>query len=240
MLVCGSRHSFDLARGGWVTLGQTPHEGDSASMVEAREAFLGAGHFEPIAEAVAAAAGPAPACAVELGAGTAYYLARLLDARPACVGLALDVSRPALRRAVRAHRRISAIRCDVWQELPLRDGCADVVLDVFAPRHGAEIDRILAPGGTLVVVTPTPRHLAELAPLGAISVDERKQERLDTTLAPLRRRDRRELDFQLSLPPKEALLLLRMGPSAHHAHAAILPARPLTVTVSVYVDSYRR
>ncbi len=135
--------------------------------------------------------------------------------------------------------RIAAIRCDVWQELPLRDGCADVVLDVFAPRNGAEIARILAPGGTLVVVTPTPRHLAELAPLGAISVDERKEERLEATLSSLTRRDRRELEFELSLQPREVLQLLRMGPSAHHSSAVIVPPGPHAVTVSVYVDSYR-
>jgi 23S rRNA (guanine745-N1)-methyltransferase len=207
-------------------------------MLAARDAFLGAGHFEPIAHAVVAAAGPSPACAVELGAGTAYYLARLLDAVPGCVGLALDVSRPAVRRAVRAHRRITAVRCDVWQELPLRDGCADVVLDVFAPRNGPEIARVLAPGGTLVVVTPTPRHLAEIAPLRTISVDERKQERLDATLAPLRRRARQELGYELSIAPNEAMLLLAMGPTAYHTFAVVFPAEPLTVTVSVNVDSY--
>ena len=206
-------------------------------MVAAREEFLAAGHFEPIAGAVADAA-PGGDCAVELGAGTGHYLARLLDAAPDRIGLALDVSRPALRRAARAHVRISAVRCDVWRELPLRDGCADVVLDVFAPRNGPEIARVLSPGGTVVVVTPTPRHLSELRPFGAISVDERKEERLEATLAPLTRHDRRELTFELSLGAREALLLLRMGPSAHHAHTAILPARGLTVTVSVYVDSW--
>jgi 23S rRNA (guanine745-N1)-methyltransferase len=208
-------------------------------MVAAREEFLAAGHFAPIAEALVAAA-PAGEWAVELGAGTGYYLARLLDSRPELAGIALDASRPALRRAARAHQRITAVGCDVWRELPLRDGSADLVLDVFAPRNGPEIARVLAPGGTLVVVTPTPRHLAELRPLGAISVDERKEERLEKTLAPLERRDRRELEFELLLQPREALLVLRMGPSARHGAApAIVPAEGLTVTASVLVERWR-
>ena len=62
-------------------------------MVAARDEFLGAGHFEPIADATAAAALEAigeragtPGFAVDLGAGTGYQLARLLDSLPALAG----------------------------------------------------------------------------------------------------------------------------------------------------------
>jgi 23S rRNA (guanine745-N1)-methyltransferase len=51
--------------------------------------------------------------------------------------------------------------------LPLADACADLMLDIFAPRNGAEFHRVLRPGGALLVVTPHPDHLAELVgPLG--------------------------------------------------------------------------
>ena len=112
-------------------------------MVAARDEFLGAGHFEPIADAAAAAALEAvgeragtPGFALDLGAGTGYQLARLLDSLPAWRGLALDASAPALRRAARAHPRMAAVACDVWGELPLQDGAADLALNVFAPRNG--------------------------------------------------------------------------------------------------------
>src|SRR6202044_3128376 len=69
--------------------------------------------------------------------------------------------------------------------LPVADGAAAVVLDVFAPRNGAELRRVLHPAGRLLVVTPSPGHLAELAgPLGLLSVDPRKDERLAGTLGP--------------------------------------------------------
>ena len=85
------------------------------------------------------------------------------------------MAKPAARRAARAHPRAGAAVCDVWRGLPLADACADVVLDVFAPRNGAEFRRVLRPGGRLVVVTPTPAHLAELVPLlGLIGVDPDK------------------------------------------------------------------
>ena len=184
-LQCGAGHSFDVARQGYVSLlpgAPRAASGDSAAMVAARELFLGAGHFEPLEAALAAAAAGAPAggCVADLGAGTGWQLARVLDALPPRPGLALDVSRPALRRAARAHPRIGAVGCDIWGALPMRPEAVGLMLNVFAPRNGAEMARVMAPDARLVVVTPTPRHLEELAgPLGLLSVDERKPERLE-------------------------------------------------------------
>ena len=93
VLRCGEGHSFDIARQGYVNL--VPGPGDSAEMVEAREAFLAAGHSAASSEALAeeAAGGEAPGRVVDLGAGTGHYLARVLDALPERIGLALDCIR---------------------------------------------------------------------------------------------------------------------------------------------------
>jgi 23S rRNA (guanine745-N1)-methyltransferase len=238
-VVCGNGHSFEIARQGYISLTlpqRRPHRGDTTDMVAAREAFLGGGFYEPIADAVANAAF-VTGCVVELGAGTGYYLATLLDAQLTSVGIALDVSRPALRRAARAHERITAVAADVWDELPLCDGVVDLVLNVFAPRNGEEIARVLAPEGELIVVTPTPRHLAEL-PL-PVSVDERKEERLLAELSPrLKSIARRNLDYELDLNRDDARKLIEMGPSARHVGEVELPER-MTVTVSVTVETFR-
>jgi 23S rRNA (guanine745-N1)-methyltransferase len=236
-VACRNGHSFDVARQGYISLTQRrPHTGDSTEMVAAREQFLGGGFYEPIADAVVNAAF-VTGCLVELGAGTGYYLATLLDAQPTSFGIALDVSRPALRRAARAHERITAVAADVWDELPLRDGAVDLVLDVFAPRNGDEIARVLAADGELIVVTPTPRHLAEL-PL-PVSVDERKEERVLAELSPrLKSIARRNLDYELDLSREDARNLIAMGPSAHHVGELELPER-MTVTVSVTVETFR-
>ncbi|WP_418605282.1 putative RNA methyltransferase [Georgenia sp. SUBG003] len=163
---CGAGHTFDVARQGYVSLlagGRRTVTGDDAAMVQAREAFLSRGHYATVARAVAKIlpAGTAGLC-VDLAGGTGYYLAAVADAHPGLVGLAVDLSTAALRRAARAHGRVAAVGADVRQPLPLRDGAADVVLSIFGPRNVPEIGRILAPRGTLVVVTP---HAA--APGGA-------------------------------------------------------------------------
>jgi 23S rRNA (guanine745-N1)-methyltransferase len=268
---CTNRHAFDVARQGYVNLQPGGgHRGDDAAMVAARADFLAAGHYAPIVEAVAATAaaeaavdpggvaddrvapghlataaaprdGGRAGCVVDVGAGTGYWLAAVLERLPGRVGLALDVSRYALRRAARAHRRIGAVGCDTWRALPVRSGVADLVLDVFAPRNGPEIARVLRPGGRLLVVTPTPRHLGELVTaLGLVTVDERKRERLDDALRPwLSPAGRERHEFGMALDHTDVTALAAMGPSARHVDPATLAARvaalsqPFTVTASV-------
>jgi 23S rRNA (guanine745-N1)-methyltransferase len=228
---CDAGHSFDVARQGYVSLlPGTPRagSGDSAQMVAAREAFLGAGHFEPLAEAlVQAAEATGDGCVLDLGAGIGWQLACVLDSQPECQGIALDVSRPALQRAARAHPRIGAVGCDIWGALPVRSAAAGLVLNVFAPRNGEEMARVVSSDGLLVVVTPTPRHLDELTgPLGLLSVDSRKAERLVRELGPgLELLSSEEREWRMSLGPGDLEALVMMGPSGVHADREELRAR---------------
>jgi 23S rRNA (guanine745-N1)-methyltransferase len=259
-LHCARGHAFNVARQGYASL--LPKKargegGDTAAMVQARADFLAAGHFADLAtgvaraaaEAIAAAAadGARAGCVVESGAGTGYYLARVLDALPGRVGIALDRSRYALRRAARAHERIGAVACDVWRRMPVAATAAVLALNVFAPRNGAELRRILNPAGRLVVVTPDDDHLRELArALGLLAVDERKQERLAGKLGPyFDLTSQREYRDALELGRADMLAAAQMGPAAWHADEADLAARvrslpeQVTATVSVRVAVFR-
>jgi len=228
---CARGHSFDIARQGYVNLlpgGASTGTADTAAMVAERASFLAAGHFEPIVSAVAQTMAQyvagVPGCVLDAGAGTGYYLARALDETADRVGIALDISKHAARRAGRAHPRIVAAVCDVWAGLPVRDGTAAVVLNVFAPRNAAEFARVLAPGGCLVTVTPEPGHLRELVDiLGLVSVDADKDRRLEGTLGEwFERVEYRRIEARLTLTLEEALSLVLMGPSAWHVAPASL------------------
>src|SRR5437763_1017493 len=81
--------------------------------------------------------------------------AGVLADHPGATGLALDVSKYALRRAAKAHPRAGAAACDAWQGLPMRERTASVLLNVFAPRDGAEFHRVLRADGALIVAGPT-------------------------------------------------------------------------------------
>ena len=252
---CTAGHSFDVARQGYLSLLPGDAElgsADSAEMVAARERFLDARHFDPLADALTAEAqralrGGPDGCILDLGAGTGWLLSRILEAVPRRSGLALDLSKHALRRAARAHERIGAVAADAWRRLPVRDDAAALALSIFAPRNGAEIARVLSPEGALMVVVPTGRHLIELVePLGLVTVDERKPERLAAKLDPhLSVRSASELEWSLALSKEEVIDVVAMGPSAVHLDTAALRdaveglPEPVSVTASVELSVRR-
>ncbi|MFE9191484.1 putative RNA methyltransferase [Micromonospora sp. NPDC007208] len=254
-LRCPRRHSFDIARQGYVNLltGRAPHVGDTAEMVAARADFQAAGHYDVISGALAAAATRAGAgfgaypLVVDAGAGTGRYLAAVLAALPDAVGLALDVSKPALRRAARAHPRAAAALADTWQRLPLADASTAVLLNVFAPRNGAEFHRVLDPAGTLLVVTPDTDHLVELVDaLDLLRVDPDKADRVTDSLGGhFTLVSSAAHRVELALSRAEVATLVGMGPSAWHTDPDALAARlaalpePVRVTMAVRVDAYR-
>lgn len=253
-LACEAGHSFDIARHGYVNLlqgGASAGTADTPEMVAARSAFLARGHFRPLdeelADAVALAVGGSEGCVADVGAGTGEHLAAVLDRLPHRTGLALDISKHAARRAARAHPRIGAVVCDAWGRLPVRDGVAAAVMCVFAPRNAAEFARMLVPGGALVVVTPTVHHLRELIePLGMISVDPEKAERVDRALGGhFTLQDARRFEQRIILTPEDAVAVVSMGPSARHTSPLEVRGRvevlgqAIEATVSVDITVWR-
>jgi 23S rRNA (guanine745-N1)-methyltransferase len=249
-LRCPAGHSFDIARHGYVGLltGTRAISGDDAAMAQARERFLSTDTYAPIRKAVARLAtdsAPEQATVVDVGCGTGYYLAGVLDQVPGARGLGLDTSVRALRSAARAHERAAAAAWDVFRPFPLASGVAEVVLDVFAPRNPVEFHRVLRPTGRLIVVRPTSRHLAELRGQvpAMVTIDPDKEQRLHRALDPcFEAAVTEQVEYTAPLTRQEALDLVGMTPSARHlSHTDLNDAGPLPdhVTVSVLATAYR-
>ncbi len=240
-LRCAAGHAFDVARQGYVSLfARAPRvEGDLPAMVAARERVEDAGLLESlerrVAEVVRQATSREPVrVALDAGGGTGHLLAAVLaDAfdpephdgdegwarSPSVGGLVLDLSAPALRRAARRGPAVAAIRVDLWERWPVADGSVDVVLDVFAPRNPPEFHRVLRPTGTLVVVTPGPGHLREVAePVGLVTVDPDKDARVDEQFSGMFEAQGREaVDVIQTVSHDVAVDLVAMGPAGVHA-----------------------
>ncbi|MET4783635.1 putative RNA methyltransferase [Glaciihabitans sp. UYNi722] len=250
-LTCERNHTFNIARQGYASLlvgGHSPHLGDTTDMVRARQAFLAAGHYRPIADAVAEAIpGDSRGLCVDLAGGTGYYLERVLELQPSLDGLVLDASVAAVKVAARSHPRIAAASADAWRALPVRSGAVGHILNVFGPRNGPEMRRILEQGGTALIVTPRPSHLEQLRErLGMIGIQDAKEDRLDAQLAGLTLAARRTVEYTAAISPSDVFNEVSMGPSAFHVKPAELEARvqqlePETmVTIAVSVSTYRK
>ncbi|ASR39046.1 rRNA (guanine-N1)-methyltransferase [Prauserella marina] len=254
-LRCGRGHSFDAAKQGYVNLLHAKvaaGTADTTEMVAARTAFLGSGFYAPLAGLLADSVPGEPDLVVDAGAGTGYYLARVLDRFAAATGLALDVSAAALRKAAKAHPRAGAIGWNLWEPWPVADATADVVLNVFAPRNAAEFHRVLCPDGVLLVAGPASGHLGELAStLGLLDAESGKEKRLGATLGShFELVSRRETTHAAELTAEQVRHVVTMGPNAHHLHRDGLGERlaeltasmtgTLTVTTSFHVSAYRR
>lgn len=217
--------------------------------------------------AAVVAATEAPGIVLDVGSGPGTYLAHALDAdgpdvqvadgsdvqvadgrdgRPgsapagpvtARLGVALDLSAVAIRRAARVHPRAGAVVGDVTERLPVVDDAAAVVLDVFAPRNQREYARVLHPDGVLAVVTPRTGHLSELAE-ATIAVDPEKERRLRDSLEPtFVQRSSEDLTWTMDLSAEDVHDVVHMGPSHHHVDPDRAFA-PAAVTAAVTVSTW--
>jgi 23S rRNA (guanine745-N1)-methyltransferase len=215
-------------------------------MVGARAEFLGAGHYLPLANVLVELSKDYAVGArliLEAGAGTGYYITRVLDALPKSLGLAIDLSKYAARHAAKAHGRLDAAVADIWEGLPLKDCSIDLALNVFAPRPGHELFRTLQPDGKLIVAIPTYQHMAELHDsLGLLEVDRNKELRVARALDPFfTQLERRFCGWNMELNQQQITHLVGMGPSARHIDPATLAGRiealPTTVSVTGAVEA---
>jgi 23S rRNA (guanine745-N1)-methyltransferase len=221
---CVQGHNFDMARDGYINLlgGKAlgPLRGDSAEMVTARRAFLGRGHYQPLAEAVAeATAASRPQVVADFGCGEGYYLNHVmksLEARSA-QGYGSDISKPAIIAAAKAYPKLHWIVADTNQGIPYKTHSVDVGICVFAPRNAVEFARVIRPGGHLIIVIPTPDHLLSLrAQFGLLGIEEDKSTKLRDQLQTFHHMASTKVGGDLELDVAAARELIAMTPNARH------------------------
>jgi len=240
-LLCGRGHSFDLANSGYVNLARPRRHapaagGDTRAQLEHRARFLALGHFDAIADVIAAEAADTRGRVLDAGCGTGFHLAQVIAALAASAGSGIDLSKDAAAWCARRHPDSSFAVADIWQCWPIRSASVDLVLSIFAPRNEAEAARVLRPGGIMALVFPGERHLIELRrAFGLLGLAKNKREAYAARLGPdferpLHRRVRR----RARLDGDGILDAILMGPNA--AHGLTLERRPGHTAVTIDIE----
>lgn len=166
---CEVGHSFDVAREGYVNLlpvqnKRSKDPGDSKEMVAARRRFLMAGHYAPIAHALAQAVAAhtnGPLSCLDAGCGEGYYLRQLQRESLTLSVLGLDISKWAVQAAAKQDKSSTWV-VGSNANLPVVSATLDCVLSLFGFPVYTEFARVLKPGGLLIQVDTGEQHLREL------------------------------------------------------------------------------
>ena len=165
--ICCNRHSFDIARQGYVNLltVQQKHSlnpGDTREQVLSRREFLDAGFYAPIGDALVETAKELNITGqiLDVGCGEGYYSARLADALEAEL-TGLDISKEAVRCAAAKYKGKQWL-CATAAHIPVEDGSADLLTSLFALTLPQEFCRVLRKDGYYFQVLAAEDHLLGL------------------------------------------------------------------------------
>lgn len=237
---CANRHAFDRGRGGYLNLliggrlSATTTPGDTPDALAARRRFLDAGHYGPIAAALAVAVGTPDGPVLDVGCGEGYYLSQL--ALPDRYGL--DVAKSAVQMASRRLPDSQFVVGSAYR-LPVLAGSVGAVISVFAPHPFDEFQRVLRPGGRWVTVTPGPDHLREMRPVLTGEAQRKAEERLQRReVPPAEAASAMRVQFELQLDATALRELFYMTPIQWQAGATGAATEGgRTVSVDVWVSS---
>ena len=166
-LVCTNRHSFDLAKFGYVNLApqvKASKDYDKENF-QNRQLVLENGFYNHILNALSECLSPLahPANILDIGCGEGYYSRSLQERHPDHSFYAFDLSKESIQLAAKSDQewKVKWFVGDL-AHLPLLDQSMDLLLDIFSPANYQEFKRVLAPDGRLIKVIPTATHLQEI------------------------------------------------------------------------------
>ena len=166
-LKCEHRHSFDLAKFGYVNL--APQIKQSANYdkenFQNRQQILEAGFYQAILKGVSdsLATNPSAKTVLDIGCGEGFYSRKLQEVHPDKTFYAFDISKDSVQIAAKSEPNW-AVNWFVGDlaRLPIKDASMDILLDIFSPANYGEFRRVLSQNGILIKVVPTENHLKEI------------------------------------------------------------------------------
>ena len=215
--LCPNRHSFDIARQGYVNLlpvqqKRSLQPGDTKEQVQSRRAFLDGGFYAPIAEALCNLAKGYTGPILDIGCGEGYYSSRLQE-KMGTELIGLDISKEAVRFAAARYKSAQWL-CASAARLPVSDNSVGLVTSLFALTIPEEFRRVLRPDGAYIQVLAAEDHLMGLK---SIIYPELKHKEKDSVpeIPGFRLVESRALRFDFTVEGQQVQNLLSMTPHVY-------------------------
>ena len=166
-LKCCNRHSFDLAKFGYVNLASQIKQSANYDKenFQNRQQILEAGFYQAILEAVSdlLASSETSTTVLDIGCGEGFYSRKLQESHSDKTFYAFDISKDSVQIAAKSEPNW-AVNWFVGDlaRLPIEDASMDILLDIFSPANYGEFRRVLSKDGILIKVIPTENHLKEI------------------------------------------------------------------------------
>lgn len=166
-LKCKNKHSFDLAKLGYVNLAPQVKQSKAydKSNFQNRQLILEAGFYQPILKKLLEILSSLPQHdnLLDIGCGEGYYARNLQAQLPAKRIYAFDLSKESIQLAAKSDHSL-AVNWFVGDlaHIPIQDASMDVILDIFSPANYQEFQRVLQKNGLLIKIIPSSQHLQEI------------------------------------------------------------------------------
>lgn len=147
-LKCKNKHSFDLAKFGYVNLApQVKQSKDyDKSNFQNRQLILEAGFYQPILKKLLEILSSLPQHGnlLDIGCGEGYYARNLQAQLPDKHIYAFDLSKESIQLAAKSDHSLTVN----WfvgdlAHIPIQDASMDMILDIFSPANYQEFQRVL-------------------------------------------------------------------------------------------------
>jgi 23S rRNA (guanine745-N1)-methyltransferase len=161
-LVCGRKHSFDIARSGYVNLLQpqdrrSRQPGDTAAAVAARRRLHDRGFTAPLLAGILQMLEPSGSI-LDAGCGEGFYAGHLHGSD----AVGVDISTPAIDAAAKRYPDCLWIAANADRFIPFADASFSRVLSITGRMNAPEFARVLKTDGRLLVALSAPDDLIEL------------------------------------------------------------------------------
>lgn len=243
---CENRHSFDVARQGYVNLLPVQNKrslqpGDTKEQVISRRAFLDGGFYAPIRDALCqlAADHGCTSPILDIGCGEGYYSSHLANTLNAEL-VGLDISKEAVRYAAGRYKNALWL-CASAARLPVADQSVGLITSLFALTMPEEFLRVLRPDGAFIQVLAAEDHLLGLKSIIYPQLNHKEKDTVPTVPG-FRLAESRPVRFTFTVEGEQVQNLLSMTPHVYRISKEgadrLRQTQALTDTASCVLNLY--